>query len=64
MNDIMIALQAAEARANMTMRPMAVMKDLSVQEVTDYTKANSVEIVHPRLSHVHSGNVRSKYRDF
>jgi hypothetical protein len=36
MSDILIALQTAHLRANATNKPMAVMDDLSVQEVTMY----------------------------
>lgn len=47
MDDILIALQAAHSMANKLNRPFALMDDLSVQEVTRYTEAKAVEIIHP-----------------
>ena len=57
MSDILIALQAAHARANATNKPMAVMDDLSVQDLTMYTETKAVEIIHPvRKDYVRSRN--------
>ena len=47
MSDILIALQTAHLRANATNKPMALMDDLSVQEVTMYTETKAIEIIHP-----------------
>jgi hypothetical protein len=46
-SEILIALQTAHLRANSTNKPMAVMDDLSVQEVTMYTETKAIEIIHP-----------------
>jgi hypothetical protein len=56
-SDILIALQTAHLRANATNKPMAVMDDLSVQEVTMYTEAKAIEIIHPlRKDYVRCGD--------
>ena len=56
-SDILIALQTAHARANATNKPMAVMDDLSVQEVTRYTETKAIEIIHPlRRDYVRCGD--------
>ena len=46
-SDILIALQTAHLRANATNKPMAVMDDLSVQELTMYTETKAIEVIHP-----------------
>ena len=57
MDDILVALQAAHTRANATNKPMAVMDDLSVQEVTMYTETKAIEIIHPlRKDYVRCGD--------
>lgn len=62
-DDILIALQAAQAMANRMSRPMVLMDDLSVQEVTRYTEAKAVEIIHPmRSDYVRSRDDRQEYR--
>jgi hypothetical protein len=56
-SDILIALQTAHLRANATNKPMAVMDDLSVQEVTMYTETKAIEIIHPlRKDYVRCGD--------
>jgi hypothetical protein len=56
-DDILIALQTAHLRANATNKPMAVMDDLSVQEVTMYTETKAIEVIHPlRRDYVRSRN--------
>jgi hypothetical protein len=47
MDDILVALQEAHLRANATNTVMAVMDDLSVQELTMYTENKAIEIIHP-----------------
>ena len=46
-SEILIVLQTAHSRANATNKPMAVMDDLSVQELTMYTETKAIEIIHP-----------------
>jgi hypothetical protein len=56
-SDILIALQTAHLRANATNKPMAVMDDLSVQELTMYTETKAIEIIHPlRKDYVRCGD--------
>lgn len=56
-SEILIALQTAHLRANATNKPMAVMDDLSVQEVTMYTETKAIEIIHPlRKDYVRCGD--------
>jgi hypothetical protein len=56
-SDVLIALQTAHLRANTTNKPMAVMDDLSVQEVTIYTETKAIEIIHPlRKDYVRCGD--------
>jgi hypothetical protein len=47
MDDILVALQEAHLRANATNTVMAVMDDLSVQELTMCTENKAIEIIHP-----------------
>ena len=47
MSDILIALETAHLRANATNTAMAVMDDLSVQELNMYTETKAIEIIHP-----------------
>jgi hypothetical protein len=57
MSDILIALQTAHLRANAINKPMAVMDDLSVQELTMYTETKAIEIIHPlRKDYVRCGD--------
>ena len=57
MSEILIALQTAHLRANATNKPMAVMDDLSVQDVTMFTETKAIEIIHPlRKDYVRCGD--------
>jgi hypothetical protein len=46
-DDILVALQEAHLRANATNTVMAVMDDLSVQELNMCTENKAIEIIHP-----------------
>jgi len=47
MQEIIVAIQAAQTMAERTKRVVCVMPDLSLVFETDYTRERAVEIVHP-----------------
>ena len=47
-DDIVIAINAAQAMADRFGKSYCILSDLSVHEATPYTQLKAVEVVHPR----------------
>ena len=47
-DDIVIAINAAQAMADRFNKSYCILSDLSVHEATPYTKIKAVEVVYPR----------------
>lgn len=47
-DDVIISIQAAQAMADRFDKPYCILPDLSVHEVTEYTRGKALEIMQPR----------------
>ena len=47
-DDVIISIQAAQAMADRFDKPYCILSDLSVHEVTEYTRSKALEIMQPR----------------
>ena len=47
-DDVIVSIQAAQAMADRFDKPYCILSDLSVHEVTEYTRERALEIMRPR----------------
>jgi len=47
-DDVIVAINAAQAMADRFNKSYCILSDLSVHEATPYTQLKAVEVVHPR----------------